>query len=70
LEGSNVEAARAALRSLVGKIPVFQDGRQLAARLTMNPLALLRNRGNVLFIGSGGMSWLSNAAEFIDIPLH
>ena len=54
LEGSNVEAARAALRSLVGNIPVFQSGRQLAARLTMNPSALLRNPGNVLFIGSGG----------------
>jgi hypothetical protein len=48
LEGTNVEAARAALRSLVGNIPVFQSGRQLAARLTMNPSALLRNPGNVL----------------------
>jgi hypothetical protein len=54
LEGSNVEAARAALRSLVGNIPVFQSGRQLAARLTMNPSALLRNPGNVLLVGSGG----------------
>jgi site-specific DNA recombinase len=43
LQGSNVEAARAALRSLVGNIPVFQTGRQLAARLTMNPAALMRN---------------------------
>ena len=39
LQGNNVEAARAALRSLVGNIPVFQTGRQLAARLTMNPAA-------------------------------
>jgi site-specific DNA recombinase len=54
LQGSNVEAARAALRSLVGNIPVFQTGRQLAARLTMNPAALMRNPGNVLLVGSGG----------------
>jgi hypothetical protein len=32
LQGSNVEAARAAWRGLVGNIPVFQTGRQLAAR--------------------------------------
>jgi hypothetical protein len=55
LQGSNVEAARAALRSLVGNIPVFQTGRQLAARLTMNPAALIRNPGNVLLVGSGGV---------------
>lgn len=54
LRGSNVEAARAALRGLVGTIPVFQTGRQLAARLTMNPAALMRNPGNVLLVGSGG----------------
>ena len=36
LQGSNIEAARAALRSLLGDIPVFQIGRHLAARLTIN----------------------------------
>jgi hypothetical protein len=54
-QGSNVEAARAALPSLVGHIPVFQTGRQLAARLTMNPAALMRNPANVLLVGSGGL---------------
>src|SRR5207237_968735 len=54
LQGKNVEAARAALRSFLGDIPVFQTGRQLAARLTMNAGALLRNPGNVLLVGSGG----------------
>ena len=48
------EAARAALRSLLVNIPVFQTGRQLAARLTISPGALMRNPGNVLLIGSGG----------------
>ncbi len=57
LQGSNVEAARAALRSLLGNIPVFQTGRQLAARLTINPGTLMRNPGNVLLIGSGGPIW-------------
>jgi hypothetical protein len=57
LRGSNIEAARVALRSLLGTIPVFQEGRSLAARLTMNPIALLRNPGTVLLIGSGGVIW-------------
>jgi site-specific DNA recombinase len=50
LKGSNIEAARVALRSLLGTIPVFQEGRSLAARLTMNPVALLRNPGTVLVL--------------------
>jgi hypothetical protein len=54
LQRSNAEAARAALRSLVGNIPVFQTGRQLAARLTMNAAVLLRDPGNVLLVGSRG----------------
>jgi hypothetical protein len=45
-------AARAALRSLVANIPVFQSGHQRAARLTMNLAALMRSPENVLFIGS------------------
>ncbi len=54
LRGNNVEAARAALRGLLGNIPVFQQGRHLAARLTMNPASLLSNPGIVLLVGSGG----------------
>jgi len=54
LQGKNLEAARAALRGLLGNIQVFQSGRQLAARLTINREALLRNPANVLLVGSGG----------------
>jgi hypothetical protein len=54
LQGSNIEAARAALRSLLGDIPVFQIGRHLAARVTINQGALMRNPGAVLLVGSGG----------------
>jgi len=36
LMGHNIEAARAALRGLLGEILVFQGGRHLAARLTIN----------------------------------
>jgi hypothetical protein len=57
LRASNVEGAQAPLRSLLGNIPVFQDGRYLAARLTMNPAALLRNPDTVLLVGSGGPIW-------------
>ena len=54
LRGSNVQAARAALRSLLGEIPVFQTGRRLSARLTLRPEGLLRNPQTVLLVGSGG----------------
>lgn len=54
LKASNVEAAREALRGLLGNIPVFQEGRRLAARLTMNASALMRNPDIVLLNGSGG----------------
>ncbi len=57
LKGNNVEAARAALRGLLGNIPVFQQGRHLAARLTMNPASLLSNPGIVLLVGSGGRTY-------------
>jgi hypothetical protein len=49
LRGNNVEAARAALR-LVGKYPDISEGRHLAARLTMNPAAVLSNPGIVLVL--------------------
>jgi hypothetical protein len=52
LQGSNIEATRAALRSLLGNIPVFQTGRQLASRLTISPETLTRNPGNVLLVAS------------------
>jgi hypothetical protein len=55
-EGS-VEVARGALRGLIGEIPVFQTGKTLAARLTMRPGGLFRNRGSVLLVGSGGVLW-------------
>src|SRR4051812_37629199 len=55
LMGHNIEAARAALRGLLGEIPVFQEGRHLAARLTINATSLLRNPDTVLLIGSGGV---------------
>ena len=56
LIGHNIEAARAALRGLLGEIPVFQEGRHLAARLTINATSLLRNPDTVLLIGSGAWS--------------
>lgn len=55
LRGGSVEAARGALRGLIGEIAVFQTGNTLAARLTMRPGGLLRNPGSVLFVGSGGL---------------
>jgi hypothetical protein len=70
LRGNNVEAARAALRGLLGNIPVFQEGRHLAARLTMNPAALLSNPGIVLVVGSGGRI-RTNSTVVIPFPnLH
>jgi hypothetical protein len=54
LQGRNIEAARGALRGPLGNIPVFQEGRRLAARLSINPASLLSNAGIVLLVGSGG----------------
>ena len=54
LRGGSVEAARGALRGLIGEIPVFQTGKTLAARLTMRPGGLFRNPASVLLVGSGG----------------
>ncbi|HXS26102.1 MAG TPA: hypothetical protein VN730_00395, partial [Steroidobacteraceae bacterium] len=56
LTSGNVEAARVALRSLVGTVPVFvQEGRPYG-RLGINPTPLFRdrNRGDVVLHGSGG----------------
>jgi hypothetical protein len=54
LRGGSIEAARGALRGLIGEIPVFQTGKTLAARLTMRPGGLFRNPASVLLVGSGG----------------
>jgi hypothetical protein len=40
LRGSNVEAARAALRGLTGDIPVFEQGGKLYGRLTVDAIPL------------------------------
>ena len=42
LTGSNVEAARSALRGLVGNVSVFAEGRKLYGRIGLNPAQLLR----------------------------
>ena len=42
LTGSNVEAARSALRGLVGNVSVFAEGRKLYGRSGLNPAPLLR----------------------------
>jgi hypothetical protein len=56
LTGSNVEAARSALRGLVGNVSVFAEGRKLYGRIGLNPAQLLRtsNAGFIESIGSGG----------------
>jgi len=42
LESSNVEGARAALRSLVGTISVFEEAGKLYGRLGVDPMPLYR----------------------------
>jgi hypothetical protein len=56
LEGANVEAARAAVRSLTGDIPVFEKGGKLYGRLTVDaaPLFGRRNPGIIEQVGNGG----------------
>ena len=56
LAGSNVEAARAQLRSLVGTVPVFAEGRKLYGRIGLDRAQLLRstNPGLLESCGSGG----------------
>jgi site-specific DNA recombinase len=56
LAGSNVEAARAQLRGLVGTVPVFAEGRKLYGRLGLDRAQLLRstNPGLLESCGSGG----------------
>ena len=51
LQGSNIEAARAALRSLIGSIPVFQDAGKLYGRIGINALPLFQSRNPQTFGG-------------------
>jgi hypothetical protein len=56
LGGSNVEAARTALRGLVGTVPVFAEGRKLYGRLGLGHAQLMRSSNPHLIesCGSGG----------------
>jgi hypothetical protein len=56
LRGSNVEAARAALRGLTGDIPVFEQGGKLYGRLTVDAVPLYSRCNPALIeqVGSGG----------------
>ena len=49
LESSNVEAARAALRSLIGTISVFEDAGKLYGRLGVDPMPLFRGNPAVVW---------------------
>jgi hypothetical protein len=51
LESSNVEAARAALRSLIGTISVCEDAGKLYGRLGVDPMPLYRRNATTF----GGM---------------
>ena len=53
-EGANIEAARAAVRSLVGTVPVFEQAGVLWGRIGMSGAALLRVAGVDERAGSGG----------------
>jgi hypothetical protein len=51
LQGANIEAARAALRSRVGTIPVFEDAGKLYGRIGLDPTPLFRSRTPQAFGG-------------------
>jgi acyl-CoA synthetase (AMP-forming)/AMP-acid ligase II len=51
LQGSNTEATRAALRSLIASILVFEDGGQLHGRLGLNSMPLFQPRNPQAFGG-------------------
>jgi len=53
LEGANIEAARAAVRSIVGTVPMFEQAGELWGRIGMSGAALLRVAG-IERAGSGG----------------
>jgi hypothetical protein len=56
LSGANVEAARTALRGLVGTVPVFAEGRKPYGRFGLDRAQLMRssNPGFIESCGSGG----------------
>ena len=56
LEGANLEAARSALRSLVGSIPVFEQDGKVYGRIGFNaaPLVRVSNPNFIERHGSGG----------------
>jgi site-specific DNA recombinase len=53
LEGGNIEAARVALHSLVGTIPVFEDAGKLYGRIGLDPTPLYRSRNPQAFCAFG-----------------
>jgi hypothetical protein len=56
LKGSSIEAARVALRALVGSIPIFAEGGRIFGKIGLDPAQLFRS-SNPQFIesvGSGG----------------
>jgi hypothetical protein len=56
LESSNVEGARAALRSLIGTISVFEKAGKLYGRIGVNPMPLYRRNPStfgVMVAGAG-----------------
>jgi len=59
LEGSNVEAARAAVLSLTGEIPVFEEAGKVYGRLSVDAVPLFGrcNLELVEQVGSGGPIW-------------
>jgi hypothetical protein len=56
-DGSDVEAKRAALRSLVGPVSVFEKDGALWGRFALDPRPLLMAVGVTCFVGSGGPIW-------------
>ena len=62
LENSNVEAARAALRSLIGTISVFEDAGKLYGRLGVDAMPLYRrNPASFGYMVAGGRLKLYSA---------
>jgi len=72
LAGSNVEAARAQLRDLIGAVPVFAEGRKLFGRIGFDRAQLLRstNPGFIESVGSGGVICAEPAPIKMALPLR
>lgn len=63
LTGNNVEAARAALRSVTGTVPVWPLGGHLMARVGLSLVPLVSAAG-IPLRGSGGALWSQEARVF------